>query len=202
MQQLVAGLYEDLAANARFDGLLFHDDAYLREDELPALAPGDPAARTRLLVAFTHALTKAAERWQPHLVTVRNLFARPVLEPHSEAWFAQHLDAFLQAYDYTAVMAMPRMENAKDSAAWLRQLAGQVKQHPQGPAKTLFELQARDWRDGTPVPDEELKAQVRLLQSAGVRHLGYYPDDFLGNQPALEAAREAMSARQFPYLEP
>ena len=122
---LAEDLYADLAAGSYFEGLLFHDDAYLRDDEAPHLG-SDPAARTRALVTFTQALQVAAERWRPKLTTVRNLFARPVLEPASEAWFAQRLDAFNPAYDYTALMAMPRLEGVGDSQAWLQALVEAV----------------------------------------------------------------------------
>jgi poly-beta-1,6-N-acetyl-D-glucosamine N-deacetylase len=198
---LVSDLYEDLAANASFEGLLFHDDAYLRDDELPGYGGGDPAARTRGLVDFTLRLKHAAERWRPKLVTVRNLFAQPVLEPHSEAWFAQTLDAFQHAYDYTALMAMPRMEQADDPDRWLQRLAARVAAQPGALTRTIFELQSVDWRSGTPLPPGTLLHEAELLRAAGVRHLGYYPDDFIGGSPALDEAREAMSARQFPYLE-
>lgn len=198
---IVSDIYAELAANSHFDGLLFHDDAYLRDDEIPAYGDGVPAARTQGLIDFTLALKTAAQRWRPKLMTARNLFARPVLEPASEAWFAQRLEPFLAAYDITALMAMPQLENADDPQAWLRTLADTVRATPQGVERTLFELQTVDWRVPAPLPGETLRAQSRLLQAAGIRHLGYYPDDFIGNQPTLEDARDAMSARAFPYLE-
>src|SRR5690606_41322170 len=98
---------------------------------------------------------------------VRNLVARPVLEPAREAWFAQRLDAFNLAYDYTALMAMPRMEGAGDSRAWLRALVDAVATHPGGLERTVFELQTRDWRTGQAVPDAELTAQARARVAAG-----------------------------------
>lgn len=199
-QPLVEALYADLAAGSYFEGLLFHDDAYLRDDEAPGLG-ADPATRTRALVAFTGALQASAERWRPKLTTVRNLFARPVLEPASEAWFAQRLDAFNLAYDYTALMAMPRMERADDGQAWLRELVAAVATHPSGLERTVFELQTIDWRTRQPVPDAELAAQARALVARGARHLAYYPDDFLRPSPALPTAREVISAREFPYIE-
>ncbi|PBJ83244.1 poly-beta-1,6-N-acetyl-D-glucosamine N-deacetylase PgaB [Lysobacteraceae bacterium NML93-0399] len=197
----VSEIYAELAANSHFDGLLFHDDAYLRDDEVPGYGGGNPAARTQGLIDFTMALKTAAERWRPKLTTARNLFARPVLEPQSEAWFAQRLEPFLAAYDYTALMAMPQMEQEADADAWLQRLAQTVLATPKGAERTLFELQTVDWRVPAPLPGENLRAQSRMLQAAGIRHLGYYPDDFIGNQPPLEDAREAMSAREFPYLE-
>jgi biofilm PGA synthesis lipoprotein PgaB len=34
---------------------------------------------------------------------------------------------------------------------------------------------------------------MRWLQSLGVRHLGYYPDDFISGRPRLEDVRSGMS---------
>ena len=198
---IVGEIYADLARHAHFDGLLFHDDAYLRDDEIPHYGDGIPAQRTAALVEFTHALKAAAEQWRPRLVTARNLFARPVQEPESEAWFAQRLDAFLAAYDFTALMAMPQLEQAADPERWMQALVAGVAATPGGLERTLFELQTVDWNRRQPIAPDVLKAQVRALVAAGVRHLGYYPDDFIGDQPPLPAAREAMSAREFPYLE-
>lgn len=198
---IVEDIYADLGRNSYFEGLLFHDDAYLRDDEIPAYGGGDPARRTAELIDFTRALQASAERWRPKLVTARNLFARPVLEPRSEAWFAQRLDAFNAAYDFTALMAMPQLEGAADPERWMRELVAAVAASPQGLEKTLFELQTVDWRTRRPIPGGTLRAQTRMLRAAGVRHLGYYPDDFLRDLPALPDAREAMSARELPYLE-
>jgi len=137
--------------------------------------------------------------WRPALETARNLYARPVLEPAAEQWFAQNYEASLAAYDYVGLMAMPRMEQEArtpaDSDAWLGRLAQRAAATPHGLDRTVFELQARDWRTGKPVADAELTRQWTLLQRAGVRHLGYYPDDFLNNQPSLETVRRAISVR-------
>lgn len=200
--RIVSGIYRDLAANAHVAGLLFHDDAFLRQGEAIASAPAEPAERTQALIDFTRRLANAAGEWRPRLKTARNLFARPVLEPESEAWFAQRLDAFNRAYDYTALMAMPWLEGAGgDPAAWLDGLVASVKAHDPELKQTVFELQTVDWRTGAPIPGEALKRQSRRLQAQGVRHLAWYPDDFLRDQPPLQDAREAMSARSFPYVQ-
>jgi biofilm PGA synthesis lipoprotein PgaB len=40
---------------------------------------------------------------------------------------------------------------------------------------------------------------MRWLQSLGVRHIGYYPDDFIRGHPELEALRQGISlADRFP----
>lgn len=219
VRALIGGIYEDLGRHAFFEGLLFHDDAMLSDDEdasPPALAEygrwglpadvaairADPAlmarwtsAKTRYLTEFTRELAARAGAWRPGLETARNLYARPVLEPAAEQWFAQNYEASLAAYDYVALMAMPRMEREAEAQAWLARLARRAAGTPRGLDGTVFELQARDWRTGRPVPDEELARQWALLHRMGVRHLGYYPDDFLANQPSLEVVRRAISVR-------
>lgn len=200
-RRIVSGIYEDLAANSYIAGLLFHDDAYLRDTELPALGQGDTQARTQALIDFTLQLKASAEKWRPKLKTVRNLYARPVLEPASQAWFAQRLDLFNHAYDYTALMAMPWMEGSGKPEAWLDELVGAVRAHDPQLSQTLFELQTVDWNTRKPIPGERINAIIRRLQAQGVRHLGWYPDDFIGDHPRLPDARAGMSARNFPYEE-
>lgn len=199
-RKLIAGIYDDLAVASYFEGLLFHDDAFLREGELGGLSPNEPAARTQALIDFTLELKNAAEKWRPKLKTVRNLYANTVIDPASEAWFAQRLDSFNRAYDYTALMAMPWMEGSREPRRWMRGLVAEVRRHDPGFNKTMFELQTVDWRSGKPIPGDTLKRQTRELQAAGVRHLAWYPYDFIADSPSVEVAREAISARNFPYI--
>ena len=199
MLKRISGIYQDLTANARIEGLLFHDDAYLRDTELIDIVPDGDGNRTRQLIDFTLALQRSAQRWQPKLKTIRNLYARPVLEPESQGWFAQRLDLFNQSYDYTALMAMPWMENSEKPLHWMNDLVDAVREHDPEFKQTLFELQTVDWRDQSRIPGDVLKAQVRMLIAQGVHHIGWYPDDFIGNHPDVDAAREAISARGFPY---
>lgn len=197
--KVIRDIYHDLGVSGYFEGILFHDDAYLRDTELPALKAD---ARTQALIDFTLTLRDAAETWRPKLKTVRNLYARTVLHPESEAWFAQRLDRFQQAYDYTALMAMPYMEGSAQPQDWLLGLVDAVKRDDPRLTHTIFELQTRDWRTQQPVPGDVLRKQSRALVAAGVRNLAWYPDDFIGNQPSLEDARAAFSARNFPYKGP
>ena len=125
----------------------------------------------------------------------------PVLEPQSAAWFAQRLDLFNAAYDHTALMAMPWMEGSRHPERWLDRLVAAVREHDPELKHTLFELQTVDWRTRTAIPGERLRAQVRRLQAQGVRHLAWYPDDFIADKPSTADARAAMSARNFPYPE-
>jgi biofilm PGA synthesis lipoprotein PgaB len=199
--RIIGDIYEDLGAAGYFEGLLFHDDAFLRDDELTSLAPGAATERTEALIAFTLSLKAAAQQWRPKLKTVRNLYARTVVEPASEAWFAQRLDRFNQAYDFTAIMAMPWMERSPHPERWMRALTAAVARVDPRFERSLFTLQTVDWRDRQRIPGKVLLEQVRTLQAAGVRHLAWYPDDFIADHPHWEDARAAMSAREFPYVQ-
>ncbi|MGB3288959.1 MAG: poly-beta-1,6-N-acetyl-D-glucosamine N-deacetylase PgaB, partial [Burkholderiaceae bacterium] len=159
----ITEIYEDLARHALFNGILFHDDALLSdfEDAGPeALAayrraglPGtiaqlraDPQTlqrwtryKSRYLIDFTKALAERVRAIRgPQIRTARNIYAQPILNPESETWFAQNLDDFLTAYDWTAPMAMPWMEGvpANRADAWLDSLVDAVAARPGALRKT------------------------------------------------------------------
>ncbi|GAA4023277.1 poly-beta-1,6-N-acetyl-D-glucosamine N-deacetylase PgaB [Actimicrobium antarcticum] len=214
----IIDIYEDLGMSATFAGVLFHDDATLSdyEDSSPAALEvysnewqlphtvsairANPLLRQRwtehktaYLNAFTLELADGLRRYQPGLMTARNLFAEPVLSPRAEEWYAQSLPSFLAIYDHVALMAMPQMEQAKDPVDWLKRLLQMTTRQPDALRKTVFELQSRDWRTGLPIPARDMAAQMRQLRLAGVRHLGYYPDDFHRNLPDETVIRPAFS---------
>ncbi|MCW0211649.1 MAG: poly-beta-1,6-N-acetyl-D-glucosamine N-deacetylase PgaB [Achromobacter sp.] len=227
----IGDLYEDLARYTLFDGVLFHDDAVLSdfEDASPgALAayrkaglPGsiaelraDPDTlqrwtrlKSRALVDFTAELAERVRAVRgPQIKTARNIYAEPILNPASETWFAQNLDDFLGAYDWTAPMAMPRMENVPENRenAWLDRMVDAVARRPGALDRTVFELQARDWRTGpgrpeaAPVDTAVLAGWMKRLQLRGARSFGYYPDDFSQDQPRLQDIRPAISDAWYP----
>lgn len=219
VRALIGDIYDDLGRHTFFGGILFHDDATFADDEddsPAALAayqrwglPGDvaairrdpalvarwTAAKTRHLIEFTQELAARLRTWRSDLLTARNVYAGPLIDPASEQWFAQNYEASLAAYDYVALMAMPRMEGQSSATAdgWLTKLVQRAGATPKGLDGTLFELQARDWRTQEPVPDAELARQWSLLQRMGARHIGYYPDDFLNDQPSLKTLQRALS---------
>ncbi len=224
-------LYEDLSSHGPFEGLLFHDDALLSdfEDASPAarvayVRAGLPASiaairadpetmrrwtrfKTDALIEFTDELTAQARLYRSPLLTARNIYAMPVLDPRAEEWFAQNLDRFLDSYDYTAIMAMPLIENvpADDTDKWLQRLVATVATRPQGLKRTIFELQAVDWRKqmgdtGTnKIPTETLVHQMRLMLRLGALNFGYYPDDFIAGHPDERLLHRAFSLQSYPF---
>lgn len=224
-RRIVGEIYADLGRSSHFAGVLYHDDAFLtdREDVSPAAlqfyrenwpslaGEGPPAvgsagsdafarAKTDYLIDFTDELTDVLRRHQPALVTARNLYARPVTDPVSERWFAQNLNAFLTAYDYTAVMAMPYLEGAERPERWLDKLVNTISRHPQGLSRTVFEVQTVDWQTGEPLADAVLAEHLDLLFAAGVRHVAWYPDDFISGHPELAMLRSRVSLADHPAL--
>ena len=222
-RSVIAEIYEDLGRHAYFNGLLFHDDALIgdHEDASPAALAvyrdrwGLPAsvdairadrslaarwsrAKTDWLIAFSHELAERTRRWRAPLKTARNLYAQPVLQPGAEHWYAQSLPAFLKAYDWTALMAMPLMEGARDPDRFLDTLMQAARAHPEGLQRTVFELQARDWRTRTPVPARTFTGWIRRLELGGARHIGYYPDDAHADVPVLSELVPAFSVRSQP----
>ncbi len=198
-REIVGSLYEDLGRASRVAGILFNDDAVLRDtDDLGPSAPPPGPERTRALIAFTNEMAAHVQHWSPELATVRNLFAEPVLHSEAESWYAQSLPAFLSNYNIVALMAMPELENAKKSKPWLTRLVRKVAAVPDGLPNTVFELQTVDWRTKQPVNVSKLISQMRLLLDQGVLHLGYYPDDFGKNRPDIRRLFPAFSASSNP----
>ena len=224
-------IYEDLSRQAIFDGIIFHDDAVLTDfedagaDALQAYRaaglPDDIGAlranpevmarwarfKSRYLVEFTLELADHVKAIRgPRIKTARNIFAAPIMNPEAETWFAQNLDDFLGAYDWTAPMAMPLMEGVRsaDAPAWLDRMVDIVATRPGALNRTVFELQARDWRstashkEGRPLATAQIAGWMKRLQARGARNFGYYPDDFLQDHPALETIRPAISDSWYP----
>jgi biofilm PGA synthesis lipoprotein PgaB len=224
-RQIINEIYSDLGAYTKFSGILFHDDAMLSEDEddsdyaravyqkdfklagsiadinkIPAESKRLIALKSKQLTDFTVELANTLRNYQSGIKTARNIYASAVLNPDSERWLGQNYENFLATYDYTAVMAMPYMENTVNPNAWLKTLVAKVSESRTGLQKTVFELQAKDWNTNRNLDSDTLKQEFQLLSNAGARHVGYYPDDFLNNHPDMNTIRPYISSRDFPYL--
>jgi poly-beta-1,6-N-acetyl-D-glucosamine N-deacetylase len=219
-RQTIREIYEDLGRYATFEGLLFHDDVTLSDYEdasefgLKAYKewglPGSIAdirrsddmvgrwtiLKINALDEFAGELAAAVREEEPALKTARNLYARVVLSPKAEVWYSQALENSLANYDFTAIMAMPLMENAPDPAAFYRSLVDRVQSIPGAMKKVVFELQTVDWRhDSKPIPSADIAATIGSLYEMGVEHVGYYPDMLFDNHPDWSVIRKALSVK-------
>lgn len=228
-RSLIREIYQDLGRLTKFDGLLFHDDAFFTDfedanpDAIAAYAraslPGDINAirqdaalmtnwarfKAEYLTDFTLELKQAANYYRQAdnkvFTTSRNLYAITVMEPISQQWFAQDIRNFAAGYDYVAVMAMPYMEEAEDPNAWLRSLARRSLAQVSAD-QLVFELQTQNWHTQTPIPSPEIAQWVRILREEGIKHIGYYPDDFHQNHPELNVMRPVFSiGRRFRAIQ-
>lgn len=218
-RQVIRDIYQDLSRAAPIDGLLFHDDVTLSDYEdgsrfgiaqnqewgLPSKI-SDIRKDDDLLGRWTILKINALDRFakeladlvaieQPNLLTARNLYAQVVLNPQSEVWYAQSLDNSLANYDFTAIMAMPYMEKAKDPKAFMQQMIEKVKQHPNAMRKVVFELQTVDWRTDKKIPSTELAETIKSLYAAGVQHVAYYPDDSIQDHPDAAILRPVFDGK-------
>ena len=216
----VGDLYEAMAASAQIHGILFQDDAYLaeKEDHHPEalaafskhiektvtskdivadsqLADQWTAFKTRTLIEWTGTLAERVRKYRPEVLLARNLYANVLLNPNSEFWFAQSYDQFLATYDQVVLMSYPQMENADNPLAWLRDMTRKVAGYPQGPDKTVFKLQAFDWKEKQWVDSSQLLAEMRAVLAAGGRHLAYYPDNFWVKKPQMDVIQYEMSTQ-------
>ena len=205
--EIIKSIYNDLSFYAKFNGILFHDDAFLTDfegaegDHAEGMVSPQAKQKTQDLIQLTHQLTDALKpyflRGSYSLKTARNLYASVITNPNAEEWFAQNLKTLTDNYDTTAIMAMPYMENEQpisqeEAYQWFSSLIENVK--AQAPLdKVLFEFQAVNWRTQKPIPESELIDWMTLLQKNHIYSYGYYPDNFLTNQPDLNKMKPYFS---------
>ena len=205
--EIIKSIYNDLSFYAKFNGILFHDDAFLTDFEgaegnhAEGMVSPQAKQKTQDLIQLTHQLTDALKpyflRGSYSLKTARNLYASVITNPNAEEWLAQNLKTLTDNYDTTAIMAMPYMENEqaisqKEAYQWFTSLIENVK--AQAPLdKVLFEFQGVNWRTQKPIPESELIDWMTLLQKNHIYSYGYYPDNFLTNQPDMNKMKPYFS---------
>lgn len=214
----IRDIFQDLSRYSSFEGVLFHDDATLSdyEDASPqALAaykawglPGSVAEirqsddllgrwtilKINALDDLAREMSDLVREEQPALHTARNLYARVALSPKAEVWYSQALENSLRNYDFTAIMAMPYMEQVPEPEKFFQELVEKVKARPGAMDKVVFELQTVDWRHGNKlISTEEIVGTIRRLYDLGVQHVAYYPDMLFDNHPAPAPIRAVLA---------
>ncbi len=219
-RKVIQEIYEDLSKSAYIDGILFHDDVTLSDFEDDStfahkqykkwgLSQSVTQIRTNrkqfvkwtqlktaYLDDFAMQLAQIVRDEQPGLKTARNLYAQVALNSDSQEWYAQSLAESIKKYDYTAIMAMPYMEQASDPQHFLDEILKHVKQEECGLERTVIELQTVNWRkDNEPISSEELDSTIKHLYDLGVHHIAYYPDSVFTNNPDAHRMNEAFSQK-------
>lgn len=226
-RKVIREIYEDLAKFAVIDGILFHDDVTLsdyEDDSEMARAQykkwglkanienirNDRSEflqwtrhKTAFLDDFAMELAQIVNDYRPGIKTARNLYAQVALNKDAQEWYAQSLSESIQKYDYTAIMAMPYMEQVDDAGAFYNQLVSNIKDQECGLDRTVFELQTVNWRkNNEPISPQELTLTIQHLYDLGVNHIAYYPDDLFHNNPDTDLMKRVFSKkpiRMYPF---
>ena len=214
-RKVIQEVYADLAKSAYISGIIFHDDVTLSDFEDDStfarkqykkwgLAPSVAQIRTDrkqfekwtklktdYLDTFALQLAQTVREEQPGLKTARNLYARVALNKDAQEWYAQGLAESIKNYDYTAIMAMPYMEQADDHLQFYDQIVEHVKQEQCGMERTVMELQTVNWRkNDEPISSGELSDTIGYLYGLGVHHIAYYPDNVFNNNPDADQIKQ------------
>jgi len=214
-RKVIKEIYEDLAKLPRIDGLIFHDDITLSDFEDDSKAARKQykkwgftqsigqiktdrqqflqwtRLKTSYLDDFAMELAQIVRDEQPGLKTARNLYARVALNNDAQEWYAQSLSESIKNYDYTAIMAMPYMEQADDAKQFYDKIVNNVKEHQCGLERTVMELQTVNWRkNDEPISSEELSDTIGHLYDLGVHHIAYYPDNLYKNNPDADRMKQ------------
>lgn len=221
--QALVMLYEDMAANALIEGVIFQDDGYLNDFEdfhpdalreytkitggevipYPELSPEQKTkwikTKTGKLIELTDQLKKAVLYYRPHASFGRTLYAGILTEPESEEWLAQNYSDSLKSYDYAVIMAYPKMEKKRNPTKWFGQLIQEANKYPEGIRKTVFKVQAYDWKEEEWIDTKTVNSWLKKLVALGAWNIGYYPDDYIQNEPDEDVIREIMSTEDFSF---
>ena len=224
--KIMERLYSDLALYAPFDGLLFQDDAYLNdfEDFSPeglavyAKIAGDPRTpfeklsndkkdewtdrKTDALNDFTKKLAQKVLYYKPKAKFARTIYASTLTNTESEEWFAQNYEKCIAIYDYTVVMAYPRMEKKSNPRKWLRKLVEKVASFKKGLNRTVFKVQAYDWKRDEWIDSATVAGWLKNILAAGGHNIAYYPDNYKLNKPELKVICRMIGTEDFPLKQP
>lgn len=187
--QMIQDLYEDLAKNAPVAGLVLHDTSICHD----ARAYGE---------RFTLALAASFRVYQPAILTVRTLEARPVLDQAASARLLPSMVNFLQDYDFVAILAMPAVTPTSHTERRLGQLVDNIAPTKGILYRTVFILPSVEPGAPRPVRSTHLAAQLQVLQRHGARNFGYASDDFQQNHPAFEVLQPVLSLATNPGRQP
>ena len=219
-QNIVAEIFYDFIRYNAVDGVLYHDDITLSDYEDSSASaqkvyptwgfndlsilknPRHPKQalfarhKTAYLDQFAAGITKILKTERPQLLTARNMYAPVVLNPDSEEWFSQSQGSTMRYYDYNAIMAMPYMEGSTNHKQFYLDLIKNAKRYDSNLSRTVFELQTVNWTNNTKISSQEIAETIQFLKQNGVKHIGYYPDDFYQNHPDIKSLNAVFSTNR------
>ncbi|HEY0269085.1 MAG TPA: poly-beta-1,6-N-acetyl-D-glucosamine N-deacetylase PgaB [Methyloradius sp.] len=182
--QQVIDLYQDLARNASFDGLVFADCRQLI------------AAEDASMLQLTHQLASTVSAFRAPLPTVLSLNIQAenfTADKSSMQKNAKRLATLAANYEYLALTMPP---NAENSLMPNQFSMGNYSLEEQAIFRKLIFMFPNTSKP--PVAKTSIVENMRVLQLNGLLNFGYAPDDFLHNQPPIAQIAPAMSLREYP----
>jgi biofilm PGA synthesis lipoprotein PgaB len=183
-------LFRELAGASMLDGVSFQDDGFLAQV---------PEGSEDALVALTEKLKKSIFAYRPIATISRTLYAPSSDDPAVQARFRRSYAKYLAAYDFTVLLCCPEEERLWFPERWLGALVAEAKAQPGGIAKTIFNVQAYDWRRGSWVAPGDVRSQLRATMAAGAFSIGCFPYDYQASPEALKIFRDVLSSETFAF---
>src|SRR5450830_1465591 len=198
-QQVIA-LYQDLARNASFDGLVFADCRQLI------------SAQDSSILQLTHQLASTVSAFRAPLPIVLSLnikakdlspdkdFSRDKASMEKNA---QRLATLAANYDYLALAMLLDAENSLTPNQFSMLNDSQVNYSTAEQAILrklifIFPNTAQVLVTKSAMTQAAMLENMRVLQLNGLLNFGYAPDDFLHQQPPLAQIAPAFSLREYP----
>jgi poly-beta-1,6-N-acetyl-D-glucosamine N-deacetylase len=223
-QNSIKKIYEDLGKSSVFAGIYFRDanDRASSEDQTKSALLIDEkvgqsteyrsirsddklkeigsANEAIGITGFTLVLSRILKKYQPALLTARNLPASPVLSESGLNGDSRSYSRYLDTYDYTVVLTQLNPSRLSDSNQGLKSLVVAARDHPKGLRHTIFEVQSKDWKTRKNLEEKVLDSRFRVLRSNGARNIGYYPDDFINDHPKIRVIKKSFSLSSQPIV--
>ena len=167
VQKKLIDLYTDLGSYAYADGVLFQDDLSV--------------SGSQDMQAFTVQLMKAVHTYRPY-----TLFARSI-SPESVLGKNGNYQSYVDAYDYTIIMANSVISQQNSNVAELGNLAQTALAQSDASRKVVFMLNTFDPDKNVWISDKELRGKIDALRSKGAVNFTYYPENTLEDKVAKAA---------------
>ena len=91
------------------------------------------------------------------------------------------------------------MEESTNHHQFYLDLIIQAKKYDPNLDRTIFELQTINWKDNSKISSQEIAETMHFLEQQGVKHLGYYPDDFVEQHPHASMLKSVFSSEYLDH---
>ncbi|MDU8924136.1 poly-beta-1,6-N-acetyl-D-glucosamine N-deacetylase PgaB [Pasteurellaceae bacterium LIM206] len=124
------------------------------------------------------------------------------LDGQQTADFLQRINESIKHNNYTVLLIDPYAGNhalsSDEAISRLKSVIETIKQAKIPAKKVIFDFQLFNWNTDKSIPESELISWIKLLEQNGFYSFGYYPDNFIKNQPDLKTIKPYVSVNTNP----